>query len=374
MTLSSFDEYPIHQVPKPIAQSGTTDRNAYGRYWMGATHREGAFQVEVAFGRYSNLGVQDTSVSIARDGKQYAFHGSCRAPSDPMDTSVGPMRLEIVEPFRQLRVVVEPNETGITCDLRWRARVGALLEDHTVMVDGPHTILDMARYLQFGTWEGNVTVDGEVTELRHDEVVGIRDRSWGVRPVGSPTPGRPSASTPNAWLWSPIHFEDECVVAGWFQRPGGVFWRPDGHRIGIIDPVPQSVSLEDPSVSRFDPVGQRLTFKPGTRWVTSASIDLVGDDGVGMELELEPIGRFDMRALGYMNPDWGHGMWHGELEIGREDWTFDEIHPQDPTHQHVHHIVRAKLGDKVGVGIFEQIIFGPHTQFGFNDILDGAAG
>ena len=23
-------------------------------------------------------------------------------------------------------------------------------------------------------------------------------------------------------------------------------------------------------------------------------------------------------------------------------------------------------------GIFEQIIFGPHTQFGFNDILDGA--
>jgi hypothetical protein len=30
------------------------------------------------------------------------------------------------------------------------------------------------------------------------------------------------------------------------------------------------------------------------------------------------------------------------------------------------------MGDKVGIGIFEQIIFGPHTQFGFNDILDGA--
>ena len=374
MSLSSFDEYPIHQVPKPIALSGTSDRNAYGRYWMGASHRQGAFQIEIAFGRYTNLAVQDASVSIATAERQFAFHGSRRAPLDPTDLTVGPLRLEIVEPFRQLRVTLAPNDTGITCDLRWRSRVGALLEDHTVMTDGPTTVLDMARYMQFGTWEGFVEVDGDRTEFTHDEVVGIRDRSWGVRPVGVQGAGRPSEGPPNAWLWSPIHFDTECVVAGWFQRPGGEFWRPDGHRISVVDPVPTAVSLEDPSVRRFDPVGQRLTFGPGTRMVTHASIDLVGHGGESLELELEPMMRFDMRALGYMHPEWGHGMWHGELEIAREDWTFADLHAQDPTHQHVHHLVKARLGDAEGVGIFEQIIFGPHTQFGFHDILDGAAG
>ena len=140
----------------------------------------------------------------------------------------------------------------------------------------------------------------------------------------------------------------------------------------MIDPVPPTVTLEDDSVRRFDPVGQRLTFESGTRWVTHVEIDLMGDGGEALVLELEPIARFDMRALGYMNPEWGHGVWHGELEVGREDWNFSDISPEDFTHQHVHHIVRARLGEKVGVGIFEQIIIGPHTQFGFNDILDGA--
>lgn len=371
--LTPFDEYPIHQVPKPIAISGSTDKNAYGRYWFGASHRDGAFQIEAAFGRYQNLGVQDSSVSIAIGGSQYSFHASCRAPLDPTDLRVGPVRLEITEPFRQLRLVVEPNDTGISCDMRWRARVGALLEDHTLMMDGVSTVLDMARFMQFGTWEGTFVVDGTVTEFTHDEVVGIRDRSWGVRPVGVQGAGRPSSGPPNAWLWSPIHFEDECLVAGWFQRPGGAFWRPDGHRIAVVDPVPTSVSIETGEVARLDPVGQHLSFHTGTRWVSAASIDLVGADGVPVVLELEPLARFDMRALGYMHPEWGHGMWHGELEIAREDWNFADISAQDPTHQHVHHLCRARMGDKVGVGIFEQIIFGPHTQFGFTDILDGAA-
>jgi hypothetical protein len=28
--------------------------------------------------------------------------------------------------------------------------------------------------------------------------------------------------------------------------------------------------------------------------------------------------------------------------------------------------------DRKGIGLFEQIIFGPHSQFGFSDLLDGA--
>lgn len=101
---------------------------------------------------------------------------------------------------------------------------------------------------------------------------------------------------------------------------------------------------------------------------------LTGETGSGATetIELETIHRFHMRGLGYSSPDWGHGVWHDDLAVGRDDWKFADIAADDPYHQHVHNVVRARVGDRTGVGIFEQIIFGPHTQFGFHDFLDGS--
>jgi len=174
--LSRYDDLPIHQVAAPIARPGTTDRNAYDRYWFGGLALDGSFLFEAAFGRYPNLGVVDASVSLLRAGEQHAFHGSAAAPSDPTDTTVGPLRLEVVQPMRELQLTIADNETGITADLTWRSKVGALHEDHTVMEDQGTVIVDMARFVQFGTWAGSVTVDGETTSFDHHETRGTRDR------------------------------------------------------------------------------------------------------------------------------------------------------------------------------------------------------
>ena len=37
--LSPLDDFPVHQVPKPITTPASTDRHAYGRYWFGALDR-----------------------------------------------------------------------------------------------------------------------------------------------------------------------------------------------------------------------------------------------------------------------------------------------------------------------------------------------
>lgn len=369
--LSRFDDFPLQQTPAPLARPGTSDRNAYGRYWFGGAHRAAEFQIGGAFGRYPNLRVQDASVSISHDGMQQSFHASRLAPDDPADLTVGPLRLEITAPLRALRIVVEPNDTGITCDLRWRARTGALLEDHTVIEDGLLTTVDMSRFVQFGSWEGTFAVDGDVTRFVHDEVIGVRDRSWGIRPVGTQPPGRPNVPS-FCWLWAPLHFEDHCRIMGWFQRPGGEYLRPDGHLIPVTNPVPESVSPEDPGILRSVPVDQRLVFEPGTRWVRTAELDARTESGDTETIGLESLHRFHMRGLGYSSPDWGHGVWHDDLAVAREDWKFADVSPADPYHQHVHNLVRARIGDQLGLGIFEQIIFGAHTQFGFSDFLDGS--
>ena len=80
-----------------------------------------------------------------------------------------------------------------------------------------------------------------------------------------------------------------------------------------------------------------------------------------------------MRGLGYTSPAWGHGTWTGAPRVGREDWVIADIDPADLTAQHLHHVVRAEVDGSVGVGLLEQIIYGPHTQFGFHDLVDGAS-
>lgn len=369
--LSPLDDFPIHQVPRPITTPASTDRHAYGRYWFGALHRAGEFQIEAAFGRYANLGVTDCSLSIARNGEQHSFHASREAPLDPTDLTIGPFRLEVLEPMRRLRISVDDNETGIAADLTWRARTGSLLEDHTEMHSGARVMIDMARFIQFGTWSGTVTADGTTTTVDPDDVVGVRDRSWGIRPVGEPAPGRPTQHGPTCWLWAPIHFDVECRVIGWFQHVGGEFWRADGHRIPVLDPVPPTIEADHPDVFRTEPVGQDVEFEPGSRMIRRASFDVRTPTGVET-MTVETLHRFHMRGLGYANPEWGHGVWHGDLEVGAEHWRFADLDPLDPFHQHVHHVVRAEVGGREGVGLLEQILYGPHSQFGFTEFLDAA--
>ena len=353
--LSPLDDFPIHQVPKPIATPASTDRNAYGRYWFGAVRRDGSAMVEMAFGRYANLRVCDASLSISVGDEQHSFHASREAPIDATDLTVGPFRLEITEPLRALRITIDDNETGITADLEWRARTGALEEDHTVMTDGPRVIVDMLRFVQFGTWAGWVTAAGATTRFDHADTFGTRDRSWGIRPVGEPVGGRPGRGAANAWIWAPIHFEQSCRIVGYFQRFGGAFWRADGHTIPVLDPVPATVDIDTPGVGRLDPVGQRFEFEPGTRWLRRGEIDVVDAAGVRGTMSFECLRRFDMRGIGYMNPDWGHGVWKGEQAVGAEHWRFADVSATDPTHQHVHNLVRARFGDEEGVGFVEQI-------------------
>ncbi len=368
--LSPLDDFPIHQVPKPLAVPGTTDHNAYDRYWFGGFHRRGEFIVEAAFGRYPNLGIVDGSLTIAIGGMQHAFDASAAAPDDPADTSCGPLRVTIIEPMRSLRIDLTDNETGITAELHWKSRLGSLLEDHTVMYSGIQTIVDMARFLQFGMWTGWVKVDGAVTELFDGEVVGARDRSWGVRPVGNQSTKPPQDNPPSAWLWAPIHFDQECRSLGYFQRPGGAIWRGDGFRLPVVDPV---ATITDPTaVERYHPVTQRLTFTPGTRRIERAEFDMTDSTGALHTLTVTSMGFLMMKGLGYTNPAWGHGTWSGQPRIGREDWVIAEADPTDFTAQHLHHVVHASVDGLEGVGLLEQIIFGPHTQFGFQDLLDGA--
>ena len=88
-------------------------------------------------------------------------------------------------------------------------------------------------------------------------------------------------------------------------------------------------------------------------------------------IELEPLLTFRMRGLGYTHPEWGHGHWHGELAVGSEEHKVEELDNVEPWNIHIQQVMRARWGDRVGLGVLEQLAFGEHHPSGLTGILDG---
>ena len=116
----------------------------------------------------------------------------------------------------------------------------------------------------------------------------------------------------------------------------------------------------------------RIQYRPGTRLADSAEIDLVGHDDTVRTVSFEPILRFHMKGIGYTHPEWGHGMWKGELATGHETFdpaTIDLLHP---SHFHTQQVCRVNDGTRQGIGVLEQIAMGPYAPAGFTGYADGA--
>ena len=106
--LTKGDEYPIHQTPDPIAFSGT-DRNFYDRYFFNGYTTDGAVFFGAALGVYPHLNIIDAAFSVRIGERQYNLHASRHLQMERMDTQVGPIRVEVIEPLQKLRVVIEDN-------------------------------------------------------------------------------------------------------------------------------------------------------------------------------------------------------------------------------------------------------------------------
>ena len=73
--LTKADDFPVHQLPEPIATSGT-DRNFYDRYFFNGYSADGEVFFALALGVYPHLNVMDASLSVIEGGVQHNLRGS----------------------------------------------------------------------------------------------------------------------------------------------------------------------------------------------------------------------------------------------------------------------------------------------------------
>jgi len=368
--LTPFDDYPIHPSADPIAHPATGDPNHYDRYWFNGMDLDGGLFLAGAMGHYPVRGVVDAAFSVVLDGVEHSLFASGRMPLD-RSTSVGPLRIEVIEPLKTIRFVADPGAEGVGADLVFRARTAAIEEPRQRIVTAEGILaMDHTRLTQWGSWEGTIVVDGRDIPVDPQRVRGTRDRSWGMRGVGTAVvTNRPPHPPQVFWMWAPLHFDDICTHVALHQYQDGRRWLQTARLVPLAEG-----GAEAPGAAEEFEVDYELEWVPGRREARAAVFSLRDRTGAIEKLELETLYTFRMRGIGYSHPHWNHGSNHGELEVGRESIALDDFDPLDISSIHLQNVVRARWGDRQGVGVLEQFALGPHDPSGLTGFLDGHRG
>lgn len=369
--LSSYDDYPIHQTSFPVARTATSDLNHYDRYFFSGYSRDqdgdDALYFGVAMGLYPNRHVADASVSVAIGGaEQISVHASRRAPADRRDVNtVGPIRVDVVEPLRTLRVLVDAPNEGISAELTFRGRSAPVEEPHFFHQIDHRVLMDSTRLTQFGRWEGWIEAAGRRWSCSPADTWGVRDRSWGIRPVGErAATGAPMGDPQFYWLWAPVSFASFATHADVNELADGTRWHESGFVVPDTEPAVVASAVD------YD-----VRWRRGGRQIAAFEVSLTTPDGPAV-VRLEPCYDFVMSGLGYGHPEWSHGVWKGELEVEGERWTLPVDDPCALHHVHVQTVCRAAtsgaIGVHEGVGILESLVIGDHGPTGLTGLLDPA--
>ncbi len=360
--ISAGDDFPIHQASEFVRHAATSDRNFYDRYYFNLHASSADYFAIFGLGQYPNLGVTDAFLAVTRNGRQRIMRAS-RPLGDRMDISVGPLRIEVIEPLHKLRVVVEPNEAEVAMDVTWTGSHPPFEEPRQYLRVKGAVVFDTQRFAQLGRWEGTLSVAGETLAVTPDVCGGSRDRSWGVRPVGEKQPdGIREGLSVMAGMWNyfPIDFGDHSIVYMCHEEPSGN--RPLQEAVRIwADPQRELEWLGEPQWEH--------DMEPGTRLLRSSRITLPDAPEGPITIEGRPLlTNYVSLGTGYgMDADWRHGMYQGDSEVVQAlDWDVEEIEGL-AQYGVVDSVGEFAYGDNTGHGLYEHGFFGPFPKMGLFD-------
>ena len=375
--LIAADEGFNHQIIDTFATVGTSDPSWTEKVCAMAMAADGSLQIGFGLGKYTNRNVMDAYAAVSRGPEQWTTRASRRLAPHPDLTNIGPISYEVIEPFKTIRFVLEPNDAQpIAFDWTFTAELPPQMEERTFLRGGYRTSAELVRYHQIGVSSGWIQVDGERHEMSPDSWVSTRDHSWGVRyDVGIPAVDVEGAGAEIPagvgfqMLWSPtlltradgtkygvhLHFTkfampgfEQMSVTSKVENPDGTF---------------EAITTLQPELT-FDPVNRRFT---GGRLVATMPdgserpflIDVLSETGVHLGAGL------------YFGFDGHHhGSFRGELHIEGEYFA-DCREPENARRLHQIRDTAIRITDPVGggtgVGNCQTIAAGPWPELGLAD-------
>ena len=127
--LSRYDEYPVHQSSRPFTHIPSTDLSWDEGYYFGVFSPAEQVYMMTGMRVNPNADIIGGYVIFNIAGRQYSLRLS-RCWRRQMDTVIGPLRFEFIEPLKTIRLVLEPNDSALAFDLIWTGTAPAFEEAH----------------------------------------------------------------------------------------------------------------------------------------------------------------------------------------------------------------------------------------------------
>jgi hypothetical protein len=380
-SLSSWDDFPVHQVAETVRHAGTSDRNFYDRYYFNLHASTDELFMVMGLGQYPNLGVTDTFACVRRGELQHVVRAS-KVLEDRMDTSIGPVRVEVLEPLHKVRFVCDPSahvatdadsgDLAIACDLVWEGAMPAFEEPRQYVRKYGRVLFDTMRFAQTGCWSGTLEVAGESFAVTPDRWWGTRDRSWGVRPHGEPEhPGirQGEGQMSGMWNYDPMQFDDHSILYMLNEHADGERVLEEAVRIWS-DPHREPEWLGRPD--------HEHALRSGTRMVDHSILSFPDAPEGNLEIDVTPLlPAYIAIGTGYgVEDDWRHGMYQGPLVVQGREFKVAEIEGigQFTIVDQVARFAQRVDGTPgaVGFGLHEHGFFGPFPRYGLDNASSGA--
>jgi hypothetical protein len=322
--LSGLDEFLVHNAPHPVRVMWTPDAQAYERVWFTCQDRVGELLVVIGLAFYPNLGTAEAFAIVNVRGMHTTVRAHQKLRNDRMDMTLGPFSFEVVEPFRQWRLRLDPSHEpggasgghGIAYDMTWfDTKRPVFRQLGAGIIVGGRAVSPVAGYDGFGRQEGWVEAHGKRYPLGTQTHLGTRDHHWGTRDgVGGPGHYM-GMQHPHSGEW--VEFEDFGI------------WG-DHVLYNIGDARKRSAIL----TTRV----HRMRFEPDTHLLKSGEVDLHFADGNVKTMAFERLGNqiAFLRCGMYGGPNGGTpdgDIWHGMAvaqgdEVVVHSETFDVNDPE----------------------------------------------
>jgi hypothetical protein len=337
--LSSYDEFPIHQLPHPVSIVSNTDPGFDDGYYFGFFSAELKTFCFMGIRINPNTDLVGGYVAFNRAGRQRTVRFS-RTWRELADTWVGPFRIQFLEPFKQIRLTLEPNESQMALDVMWYGSAPAFEEAHHWAVNRGRPTTDQTRYSQPGQVEGWIEIDGERTAVDRETWSASRDHSWGLyfsRAPMSPNPKwlppHQPGGTPRAMrFWTIFGSGDLCGFYGFHETA-------DGQQVKMNDTfgTPFEGALYFGWDQTVELIGARheLQFDGDKKILAAATVVLTDRDGGEWTQVLAPVTvPWVAQTMGYDKGSWTDGgsmrTYHGPgITV---DWDEFDFTQQPLTH------------------------------------------
>ena len=228
--LTPADEFFYHQIPEPLPNVVT-----YHDFW-----RESLFFVAhqpdapgdvliLTLAHFPKREEMD-SLQLGRVGGELIMLRHSRAyDGDPHTMAVGPVRIDITEPFKTVKLFVDPKESPLGIDLTFNARTQACALRRGTMKAGDELIWDQSHMIQSGWFNGTYTRAGITREVRN--WWGQRDHSWGIR----------DHRRCPMWMWLAIQLPDAMLCVWNWEYANGARVYMDGCYAPVDGSAPTAI-------------------------------------------------------------------------------------------------------------------------------------